>query len=238
MGIFISSENMIEYFQEAFMIKAIIFDMDGVLFDTENFYFKRRETFLGSKGISVKHLPPKYFIGGRMDQFWENILGDKIANYDTKALEAEYTVYKNTHRPAYDELVFADASTVLATLTAKGIVLALASNSAREDVEDALEKSGLKQYFTHILSGSEFAEGKPNPAIYNAACEKLGFAKKDIVIIEDSQKGIQAGVAAGVRVLAIRDKVFGVDQSKADVLIDSLTEALQFVENENHNSSI
>ena len=99
-----------------------------------------------------------------------------------------------------------------------------------------MEKSGLKHYFTHILSGSEFAEGKPNPAIYNVACEKLGFAKKDIVIIEDSQKEIQAGVAASVRVLAIRDKVFG--QSKADVLIDSLTEALQFVENENHNSFI
>ena len=68
--------------------------------------------------------------------------------------------------------------------------------------------------------------------------KRLGFAKKDIVIIEDSQKEIQAGVAASVRVLAIRDKVFGVDQSKADVLIDSLTEALQFVENENHNSFI
>ena len=220
------------------MIKAIIFDMDGVLFDTENFYFKRRETFLASKGISVKHLPPKYFIGGRMDQFWENILGDKIADYDTKALEVEYTAYKNVHRPAYDELVFDDANHVLKTLTAKGITLALASNSAREDVEDALEKSGLKQYFTHILSGSDFAEGKPNPAIYNAAWEKLGFDKKDIVIIEDSQKGIQAGVAAGVRVLAIRDKVFGVDQSKADVLIDSLTEALQLVESENRNLSI
>ena len=71
------------------------FDMDGVLFDTENFLFLNDvRHFLGSKGISVKHLPPKYFIGGRMDQFWENILGDKIANYDTKALEAEYTAYK------------------------------------------------------------------------------------------------------------------------------------------------
>ena len=68
--------------------------------------------------------------------------------------------------------------------------------------------------------------------------KRLGFAKKDIVIIEDSPKGIQAGVAAGVRVLAIRDKVFGADQSKADVLIDNLTEVLQFVENEKHNSSI
>ena len=48
------------------MIKAIIFDMDGVLFNTENLYFDRREAFLGSKGISIKHLPPKFFVGGRM----------------------------------------------------------------------------------------------------------------------------------------------------------------------------
>lgn len=79
------------------MIEAIIFDMDGVLFNTENFYFDRREAFLGSKGISIKHLPPKFFVGGRMDQFWEKILGDKISDYDTKALEAEYTAYKNVH---------------------------------------------------------------------------------------------------------------------------------------------
>ena len=169
-----------------------------------------------------------------MDQFWENILGEKRADYDIKALESEYVTYKNSHRPAYDKLVFADVEQVLSTLISKGIVLALASNSAREDIENALEKSDLKQYFTYILSGSEFTEGKPNPAIYNVACDKLGFAKKDIVIIEDSQKGIQAGIAAGVRVLAIRDKVFGVDQSKADVLIDSLTKILQFVENENY----
>lgn len=62
---------MVEYFQEAVMIKAIIFDMDGVLFNTESFYFKRREAFLASKGISIKHLPPKFFVGGRIDQFWE-----------------------------------------------------------------------------------------------------------------------------------------------------------------------
>lgn len=91
------------------MIEAIIFDMDGVLFNTENFYFDRREAFLGSKGISIKHLPPKFFVGGRMDQFWEKILGDKISDYDTKALEAEYTAYKNVHRPDYSQLIFPDA---------------------------------------------------------------------------------------------------------------------------------
>ena len=116
------------------MIEAIIFDMDGVLFNTENFYFDRREAFLGSKGISIKHLPPKFFVGGRMDQFWEKILGDKISDYDTNALEAEYTAYKNVHRPDYSQLIFPDAKKILADLKAKGFVLALASNTVRKDV--------------------------------------------------------------------------------------------------------
>ena len=223
---------MVEYSGEAFMIKAIIFDMDGVLFNTENFYFDRREAFLGSKGISIKHLPPKFFVGGRMDQFWEKILGDKISDYDTKALEAEYTAYKNVHRPDYSQLIFPDAKKVLADLKAKGFVLALASNTVRKDVERALTKCGLIEYFTYILTGDDFKEGKPNPAIYNAACAKLGLDKGNIVIIEDSQKGIQAGVAAGVRVIAIRDKVFGIDQSQASLLVDSLTEAVQVIEKE------
>jgi len=223
---------MVEYFQEAVMIKAIIFDMDGVLFNTESFYFKRREAFLASKGISIKHLLPKFFVGGRIDQFWEKILGDKISDYDTKALEDEYTAYKSVHRPDYKSLVFSDAKTVLAELKAKGFVLALASNTVRKDVEAALTKCGLIEYFTHILTGDDFTEGKPNPAIYNAACAKLRFDKDDIVIIEDSQKGIQAGVAAGVRVIAIRDKEFGVDQSKASVLVDNLTEAMQVIDKE------
>ena len=50
--------------------KAIIFDMDGVLFDTETFYYRRREKFLADKGISIKHLPPSFFIGGNMKQIW------------------------------------------------------------------------------------------------------------------------------------------------------------------------
>ena len=52
--------------------KAIIFDMDGVLFDTETFYYRRREKFLADKGISIKHLPPSFFIGGNMKQIWTN----------------------------------------------------------------------------------------------------------------------------------------------------------------------
>ena len=58
----------IEVRNEVGMIKAIIFDMDGVLFDTENFYLKRRETFLAEKGISISHVDAKEFIGGRLEE--------------------------------------------------------------------------------------------------------------------------------------------------------------------------
>ncbi len=81
------------------MVKAIIFDMDGVLFDTETFYFQRRADFLATKGLSVDHLDPSIFVGGRASQIWQRILGDDYDNWDVPALEEEYRVYKEKRQP-------------------------------------------------------------------------------------------------------------------------------------------
>lgn len=204
--------------------KAIIFDMDGVLFDTESFYYRRREVFLDQKGISIKHLPPSFFIGGNMKQIWRAILREEYENWDILRLQEEYLEYKRQHPLPYKELIFTDVKNVLLELKKKNIKLALASNSTKEDILRALSETELMHYFDVIMSGQEVKESKPSPDVYLKVMEELGVKSTETLIIEDSEKGIQAGVSSKADVWAIRDKWFGMDQSKATQLIDSLAD--------------
>ena len=170
------------------MVEAIIFDMDGVLFDTEKYYYDRRASFLGQKGISIDHLPPSFFIGGNTKQVWENILRDDYDKWDVSTLQ-----------------------------------------EVKADIFRALEENRLQGFFDIVLSGEEFKESKPNPEIYLTALKQLNVQASRALIIEDSEKGIAAGVAADVEVWAIRDNQFGMDQSAAKGLLDSLTDVLDLI---------
>lgn len=206
--------------------KAIIFDMDGVLFETEEFYYQRRATFLVSKGISIDHIEPAFFVGGRASQIWPEILGADYKNWDIPALEKEYSDYKSNHKAPYGEVVFSDAKRVLSTLKDRGIGLAIASNTDRDEVERALSEAGLLTYFDVIFSATECRACKPDPEVYEKAWQALGQTKKETLVIEDSKKGITAGVAAGLTVWAIKDKKWQVDQSQAHKLLDNLSSLL------------
>ena len=196
------------------MVEAIIFDMDGVLFDTEKYYYDRRASFLGQKGISIDHLPPSFFIGGNTKQVWENILRDDYDKWDVSTLQEEYNTYKQNNPLPYKELIFPDVLKVLNEVKSQGLKIGLASSSVKADI---------------VLSGEEFKESKPNPEIYLTALKQLNVQASRALIIEDSEKGIAAGVAADVEVWAIRDNRFGMDQSAAKGLLDSLTDVLDLI---------
>ncbi|MFC6994649.1 HAD family hydrolase [Streptococcus loxodontisalivarius] len=210
-------------------LKGIIFDMDGVLFDTETFYYERRERFLNEKGISIKHLPPSFFIGGNMKQVWQNILRDDYEKWDISALQEGYNQYKKDHPLPYKDLIFSDVKECLEMLKKEGYVFGLASSSVKADILRALRENDLEDYFQVILSGEEFEESKPNPAIYLEAARQLNLEKSELLIIEDSEKGIQAGVSAGIEVWGIKDQKFGMDQSKASQLFLSLDDICQHI---------
>lgn len=209
------------------MIKGIIFDMDGVLFDTEPFYFKRRETFLGIKGISIQDKSPKDFIGGHMEQVWKEILGQELDQESANIFLEDYNAYKLDHKAPYSDLIFPEVNETLMRLRDKGLKLALASNSNKEDVLSALDQCQLKDYFSVILAREDVLSPKPNPEIYEKAHELLSLEKDSLVVIEDSEKGIQAGKAAGLTVWAIKDYRYDINQEQADRLIDHLGDILE-----------
>lgn len=104
--------------------------------------------------------------------------------------------------------------------------MVLASNTDGAEIERALSEAGIAKYFDQTFSGMDCQAPKPHPAVYEKAVKALGVDKKDILVFEDSSKGIAAAKAAGLTVWAIRDRHYGMDQSQADKLIDSLSQAM------------
>ncbi|VHM58834.1 haloacid dehalogenase-like hydrolase [Streptococcus pyogenes] len=204
------------------MIKGIIFDMDGVLFDTEPFYLRRREDFFKTKGIPIDHLNSKDFIGGNLQELWKELLGKNRDDAIVKAITTDYDAYKQAHKPPYQKLLITEVNSCLEQLKKQGIKLAVASNSKRQDVLLALETTQIKDYFEIILAREDVSRGKPYPDIYNKAVQKLGLQKKQLLVVEDSQKGIAAAKAANLTVFAITDYRYGIDQSQADHKINHL----------------
>ncbi len=100
------------------MVKAIIFDMDGVLLIQKHSIFNVERIF-SDKGLSVDHLDPSIFVGGRASQIWQRILGDDYDNWDVPALEEEYRVYKEKRPTPYAERIFPEVKAVLERLTIK-----------------------------------------------------------------------------------------------------------------------
>ena len=108
--------------------------------------------------------------------------------------------------------------------------IALASSSRLYTINNALDQAGLRKYFSLIVSGEQFKESKPNPEIYLYTIKELNVNKDEAIIIEDSSKGILAANRAGIKVLALKDDKFGLDQSQADIIIDELNDIIKLIE--------
>ncbi len=105
----------------------------------------------------------------------------------------------------------------------------MASNTDRSEIERALLDAGIRFHFSHVFSAMDCEAPKPDPTVYMKAASATGVAKSDILVFEDSAKGIEAAKKAGLTVWAIRDQHYGIDQSKADKLVDNLEDAFDLL---------
>ncbi|MBE7720726.1 HAD family hydrolase [Lacrimispora indolis] len=212
------------------MIKAVIFDMDGVLIDSEIVYLDHMHEKLKLKYPDISRDALFTVVGATTKRTME-ILGEVIGK-DTDSLEFQemYAGIWADCRPDYFAILRKEVPELLKEIHRRGYLVALASSTSRAGIEEVLTTCGLKGDFDYIISGEEFKESKPNPEIYLHTAEALHCAPEECLVVEDSTYGIMAGHGAGMTVASLVDERFRFDRSLADYSIHSLGEVLEVLE--------
>ena len=209
------------------MVRAVIFDMDGVLVETEEYYFNRRMAFLKEKNIEPLSKKMEDYIGLDNKSIWDRLLGDVPLRED---LYEEYVSFRENNPTEFQVLLRKDVPDVFERLTESGVRIAIASSSERPDIERMLDQCSLHKYIDCYLSGEDCRKTKPDPEVYLKTLNELALPKEECVVVEDSTVGIQAAKGAGLFVFAMDPGTHSMDQSGADRKINSLSEIFAHLE--------
>ncbi|MCK6554196.1 HAD family phosphatase [Candidatus Binatia bacterium] len=205
-------------------ISAVIFDLDGVLVDSEPLHFRAANRVLGGYGHAITE--PEYvrFIGLGERATWEAWRRQYALAAPVEALVEKHTAARRAEIDAGVEPI-GPAVTLAARLAATGVRLAIASSSTREIIEALLRALGVDDLFGVLVSGEDpgVTRSKPAPDVYLEAARRLGVAASACLAIEDSAPGVAAATAAGMVCVAVpgrwtRHQDFGA----ADVVLASL----------------
>lgn len=204
------------------MRRAVLFDMDGVISDTERFYVGAMIERLKREGISVVPEQLGDLFGSTMRHNWGilkeryGLQGD-VDTYVDEVHEIKMEIQKAQGLKSMPGVV-----ELIRKLHEAGVSLAVASSSPREVIEHHMKAFGIRDCFDTIVSGLECKEGKPDPEIYLRAAENLGMEPSECVVIEDSSNGVRAGKAAGMYCYAyVPPQAYPQDVSVADQILDS-----------------
>lgn len=204
-------------------IKAVIFDMDGVLIDAREWHYDSLNRALELFGYSISRadhlsrydgLPTKQKLAmlsefNRFPRGLHKFVNELKQSY---TLEIVYTHCK----PVFTQ------ERALSSLKSQGYQLAVASNSVRASVEAMMNKSNLDTYLDVMMSNEDVSKSKPDPEIYIKTMERLGVTPAQTLIVEDNENGIRAARASGAHVLVVADPT--------EVTLENITNAISHAE--------
>ena len=199
--------------EEASMIRGAIFDMDGLLLDSECIWQKGWYEIAGEMGISLPDTFTSEVCGTSGPQM-ETVIRRSYRVDDPRPIMAscQERVYR------YEEEgvpLKPGAEEILSGMKSSGLLLAVGSSSPIEMIRKNLEKAGILTYFDVLTSGREAAHPKPAPDIFLLAAKKLGLSPEECYVFEDSPSGVEAGCRAGCVTVMIPDMVKPTDEVRA-----------------------
>ena len=211
-----------------FGFDAVIFDMDGVLVDSEPFYVEVEQKNFNKLGLTVSQEEHVTYQGTATDLMWKKVIEKHGLSHSVEEL-VEMTNSMVT--PYFDSLKTIEpmpgVDKLIKLLHEKNIPLGLASSSYPEVIEIILNKTGLKKYFSAIVDSRMAGSGKPDPDIFLLTAKKLGVQPENCAVIEDSTNGIYAAKSAGMYCIAFAGPGSEhQDQSQADRIINDFKEVV------------
>ena len=187
------------------MIKAIIFDMDGLMIDSERVTFECYQEILKGMNLTMDEEFYKTLLGkplkGIYQRFYD-VYGNDFPIEDVikdvhalmaKCFETEGVPIKTGLKSLLEYLKENNYKTIVAT------------SSNRDRVDTILSQAQITDYFDDSICGDEVTKGKPNPEVFLKSCQKLGVNVDEAIVLEDSEAGIQASYDAGIKVICIPD---------------------------------
>lgn len=204
-------------------MKAIIFDMDGVIIDSEPVHFQLEKEMLEELG------------GTMTKEEYVNSVG--ITDYDTWNIHKE----KFNLKPSVEELIemkkerfienihrinlVDNFQSFILDLYDKGYIMGLASSNNKKAVDSIIKNFNLDKYLEFVISGEEVVNGKPDPEIFLTAAKKMNVKPNECLVIEDAANGVAAAKAAGMKCIGLNNpNSYNQDLSQADLIINNFNE--------------
>lgn len=207
------------------MLEAIIFDMDGVLVDSEYTYFQSKSQILSEAGHEVEDSYHFQFMGTTSDYMWEKMKQE----FSLPLSVAEYIQQMTALRQAMIKRdgirVIPHVQEFVKGLSQAGLKLAVASSSSLAEIKVNLAEIGLSEYFSEVVCTEEVEHSKPAPDVYLATAERIGIMPENCLGIEDTKNGTGAVRNAGMVCVGFANPAFPKqDLAFADRVVSSFSE--------------
>lgn len=207
------------------MKKLVIFDMDGVLLDSEKLYMDMNQLFFKQLGASISIEEHQTFVGISATTMWTYIKDKFNLNETVEQLKELEKELKYETLKAAQLVPTAGVVEFLEELKKKEYTITIASSSLKKNIDLILSKLSLENYFDLIVSGEQVVKGKPDPDIFLKVAQHYQRLPQECIVIEDSTNGVSAAKAAGMTCIGFYNPGSGKqDLSSADHIMDNFND--------------